>query len=101
MEMVGPLDSIGAAGSFAGLNAPVENHTGLKGKYKLSFDMRLVFARIQQLKPGDSALPGPDDSDAAGRMSELLAPMGLKLERRKVPKEVVVIDRMNKTPTEN
>jgi uncharacterized protein (TIGR03435 family) len=101
MEMIGTLDAIGAAGSFAGLNAPVENHTGLKGKYKVSLNMRLVFARIQQLKPGDSVAPGPDDSDAADRMSEILAPMGLRLERRKVPKEVVVIDHMNKTPSEN
>jgi uncharacterized protein (TIGR03435 family) len=101
MEMVGTLDSIGAAGSFAGLNAPVENRTGLTGKYKVSLDARLVFARIQQLQPGDSVTPGPDDSDAADRMSEMLAPMGLKLERRKVPKEVVVIDHMNRTPTEN
>src|SRR5579863_8251744 len=50
MEMTGKLDAIGAAGSFAGLNAPVENHTGLEGKYKLSLNPRLLFARIQQLK---------------------------------------------------
>ena len=63
--------------------------------------MGILFARIQQLKPGDTVLPGPDDSDAADRMAQILAPMGLKLERRKVAKEVVVIDHMNKTPTEN
>jgi len=101
VEMIGPLDAIGASGSFAGLNAPVENHTGLKGKYKISINPSLVFARIQPLKPGDSVALGPDDSDAAGRMSEILAPMGLRLERRKVPKEVVVIDHMNRTPSEN
>jgi uncharacterized protein (TIGR03435 family) len=101
MEMIGTLDAIGAAGSFAGLNAPVENHTGLKGKYKLSLNARLLFARIQQLKPGDNVAPGPDDSDSADSMSEILVPMGLRLERRKVPKDVVVIDRMNKIPSEN
>ncbi len=101
MEMIGTLDAIGAAGSFAGLNAPIENHTGLQGKYKLSLNARLIFARIQQLKPGDSAAPGPDDSDSANNMSELLAPMGLRLERRKTPKEVVVIDHINKTAPEN
>jgi uncharacterized protein (TIGR03435 family) len=101
MEMIGTLDAIGAAGSFAGLNAPVENHTGLNGRYKVSLNPRLVFARMQELKPGDSVAPGPDDSDAADRMSEILAPLGLRLERRKVPKEVVVIDRMNRTPSEN
>jgi uncharacterized protein (TIGR03435 family) len=101
METIGTLDAIGAAGSFAGLNAPIENHTGLQGKYKLSLNARLVFARIQQLKPGDSVAPGPDDSDAADSMSEVLAPMGLRLERRKVPKDVVAIDHMNRTPSEN
>ncbi len=101
MEMIGTLEAIGAAGSFAGLNAPIENHTGLKGMYKLSLNPRLVFARIQQLKPGDSVAAGPDDSDAADSMSEILAPMGLRLERRKAPKEVVVIDHLNKTPPEN
>jgi uncharacterized protein (TIGR03435 family) len=101
MVMVGTLDAIGAAGAFAGLNAPVENHTGLNGKYKLSMDPRLVYARALQAKPGDSVAPGPDDSDALDRMSQILAPMGLKLERRKIPKEVVVIDHMNRTPTEN
>jgi len=34
-------------------------------------------------------------------MSEILAPMGLRLERRKVPKEVVAISHMNGTPSEN
>lgn len=101
MEMVGTLDAIGAAGAFAGLNAPIENHTGLRGKYKLSLDPHLLFAWQQQIKPGESALHGPDDSDALDHMSEILAPMGLKLERRKVPKEVVVVDHMNETPTEN
>ncbi|HEY6340419.1 MAG TPA: TIGR03435 family protein [Bryobacteraceae bacterium] len=102
MEMVGTLDTIiGLTGGAARLNAPVENHTGLSGKYKVSLDTRLVFAWAQQMKPGDSVTPGPDDSDAVDRMSEILAPMGLKLERRKVPKEVVVIDHMNRTPTEN
>ncbi len=101
MEMVGTLDAVGAAGAFAGLNAPVENHTGLKGKYKFSLDPRLLFARALEAKPGESALPGPDDSDALDRMSAILAPMGLKIERRKAPKEVVVVDRMNQTPAEN
>ena len=101
MEMAGRLEAIGAAGSFAGLNAPIENHTGLKGKYKYSLDTRLLFARILQAKPGESALPGPDDSDALDRMSTILAPMGLKIERRKVAKEVVVVDHMNQMPAEN
>jgi hypothetical protein len=38
-----------------------------------------------------SMRPGPDDSDAADGMPVILAPMGLKLERRKPPKEVVVV----------
>ena len=62
--------------------AAVENHIELTGKCKVTLDACLVVERVQPLKPGDRVGSGPDDSDAVERMSAMLAPVGLKLERR-------------------
>jgi len=79
------MDSI--TGMLAGqLHSPVNNDTGLTGKY----DFELFW--ITQPGAGDN---GPD---LVGAVQEQL---GLKLERRKAPVDVVVIDRAEKTPTAN
>ncbi|HEY4360595.1 MAG TPA: TIGR03435 family protein [Bryobacteraceae bacterium] len=68
--------------------------TGLTGKY----DFTLEFAQ-SGLARGST---GPDASDAAPDLfSALEKQLGLKLEKSKVPLDVIVIDHMDKEPTEN
>lgn len=58
--------------------------------------------------PPDGGRAGGDDSDAAPRRDPLgdalfaaIERAGLKLEPRKAPVETIVVDRLEKTPTEN
>jgi uncharacterized protein (TIGR03435 family) len=89
-----PMTSIAA---FFGttLGAPVEDRTRLTGEY----DFHLEY------KPGDAprnagdapevAAPAPDIFDAVQKQ------LGLRLTRATVPQETLVIDRVEKTPTDN
>jgi uncharacterized protein (TIGR03435 family) len=74
-------------------NSPVIDATGLKGRYDFEVNFR---AHIPQMKPGD---PPPDVLSII--QETLQQDLGLKLESRKVPIEVLVIDRLDKTPAEN
>ena len=76
------------AGMLAGqLRAPVHNDTGLTGK----FDFELFWSTRR---------PDADDNgpDLATAVQEQL---GLKLERKRGPVDVVVIDHVERTPTAN
>ncbi len=100
---------------------PVIDQTGLKGKYdvKLRFDLGSLPERggapmgggIQFKDGGPGPGPGPA-GDAADRMAPdaerphsifnaLQEQLGLKLEAKKGPVELLVIDHVEKTPTEN
>jgi len=71
--------------------------TGLKGSY----DFTLSFSSADKILPTPS---GGGDSDPNGALSVFDAvsrQLGLKLEKTKRPYPVLVIDHMEKTPTEN
>ena len=74
------------------LNNPVENQTGLAGAY----DLTLLYV------PDDSPA---DVHSSPGAASSIYAALqeqaGLKLETKKVPVSIVVIDRIERQPTEN
>jgi uncharacterized protein (TIGR03435 family) len=70
-----------------GLDRPVLDYTGLEGTFDLTLDW----------KPDGSAGSGSDASIFVAIEEQL----GLKLERRKVSLDVLVIDRINKMPTAN
>ena len=96
------------------LGVPVINKTGLSGNY----DYTLDFARepgqglpglppppppppgIGDGGPGKAGLAG-DPSDAPSLLTAVQEQLGLKLEKKKGPLEVLVIDHAEKTPTEN
>jgi uncharacterized protein (TIGR03435 family) len=63
---------------------PVIDMTGLTEKYDLSLDMERTADETQEYA-----------------VSQAVAKLGLKLEDRKVPTPVFVVDKVNKTPTEN
>jgi uncharacterized protein (TIGR03435 family) len=84
---------------------PVLDMTGIEGAYDMEFQVsgeefrnvrRAHGAAIPPTQPGD--IP----SDPAGvSLASSLQKLGLKLESRKAPVEVIVVDRAEKIPTEN
>jgi len=92
---------------FAGgyIRVPVEDKTGLEGAY----DFTLTFSPIGLVNAGrgrGDAAPaaGADSLDPTGALSLYDAvnrQLGLKLEMRKRPMPVLVIDSMQGTPTDN
>lgn len=102
---------------------PVVDQTGLKGAYEVSLDVSIAdlmsAARakgallgngmpIAQGPPmpvaGPAGLPGaPAASDPSGgnSLAGALQKLGLKMEPRKLPVETIVVDHLDKTPTEN
>ncbi|MBV8845515.1 MAG: TIGR03435 family protein [Bryobacterales bacterium] len=115
MRMVGNMRTVQEIADMLGnqLGTPVVDKTGLSGKY----DFTLTFSRepgqgLPGLPPppppppgGDAGPgklgPGPDLSDAANLFTAVQEQLGLKLDKKKGPLDVLVIDHMEKTPTEN
>jgi uncharacterized protein (TIGR03435 family) len=71
------------------VDRPVEDATGLKGKY----DFTLKWMNDRLLRPGDDS--GPNIFEA------LQAQLGLKLESTKNIVDIFVVDHIEKAPTEN
>lgn len=80
------------------LQAPVVDMTGLTGRFDFTLDLTSYLAPYlqQEHKPGD---PLPDL--AAIVIIALQEELGLKLEARKMPIEMLMVDRAEKVPTEN
>ena len=83
------------------LNAPVVDKTGLAGFYDFTLDRSLPTPSPQAQEipgPAASALNGPESS--ADLINAVRDQLGLKLEYRKAPVEVFVIDHVER-PTDN
>ena len=88
-----------------GLDRPVQDLTGLKGSYEID----LAWApdpTIDRPAPNsfaaNSATPlGGADRPTATLFTAIRESLGLKLEARKEPVEMLVIDRIERVPTEN
>jgi len=78
------------------MGAPVIDKTGLKGKYDATINMGKYIAELQTTTAAGS-MPDP----VSLIMLALEGEAGLKLERQKIPLEVLVVDHAEKTPTEN
>ena len=77
------------------LRAPVIDMTGLKGRYDFTFD-------ITQFVPRGPRQAGEPEPDPVAVMQVALPKqLGLKLEARKMPVEMLVIDHIEKAPVEN
>jgi uncharacterized protein (TIGR03435 family) len=75
------------------IDAPVVNQTGLPG----AFAFKLTWTPASRTAPTDATDPAPGPT-----LSEALEnQLGLKLESKKLPQPVIVIDRVERAPTEN
>jgi uncharacterized protein (TIGR03435 family) len=86
------------------MRQPVVDLTALKGRYQVVLDL--------VLSGGDDAVPrgGPDGPGGAAasapdpRVNAVIGALdkiGLKMDSRKMPVETVVVDHVEKTPTDN
>jgi uncharacterized protein (TIGR03435 family) len=84
---------------------PVIDSTGLQGAYEMEFDVSGEEVRNAARAHG-VAVPPPAGGEAASdpsgvSLASSLRRLGLKLESRKGPTEVLVIDKVEKVPTAN
>lgn len=83
--------------------------TQIEGNYEASFDLSLddMIAMMRNsgidLPPGAPAASGgaSDPGPGGSSLSEAVRSMGLKLESRKVPVELLIVDHAEKKPAEN
>jgi len=89
-------EDLAAIAKFLGniLGQPVKDETGLAGKYDFHLEYLPRGNGAQDSTP-DIPAPRPDLLDAVPQQ------LGLRLVRAKLPVETLVIDRMERTPTDN
>jgi len=90
------------------LNHPVIDHTGLNGSYQFALELSIQdvaqamggspFGAAPQ-PPGGTALAASDPS--GGSVFQSIQRLGLRLEKQKASIETIVIDSVEKSPTEN
>jgi uncharacterized protein (TIGR03435 family) len=98
-------------GLTAFVDHPIVDMTDIKGKYQVTLDLSredmLNAARAAGMAvpgggEGDASKPAELASDPGGNsIFKTIQAMGLKLEPRKVPLTFIVVDSVEKTPTEN
>jgi len=79
------------------LRAPVLDETGLEGKYDVTINVAQYLPEINELHGGRGAALDPIPIIMTGLQEEL----GLKLESRKMPLDLLIVDHAEKVPTEN
>lgn len=77
----------------APMSLPVIDATGVSGRYELLLEVSLRDAR--------GAEPSDMDAGVADAFNRGLAKLGLRLEHRRAPVETIVVDRVERIPTEN
>jgi uncharacterized protein (TIGR03435 family) len=85
------------------VDAPVVDETGLKGIYEVSLELPSAPLRGGR---GRAASADVSPADAASEPAGIsvfasVQKLGLKLEKRKAPMDHIVIERIDKTPSEN
>ena len=92
------------------VDRPVIDSTELKGNWEVALDLSMDDIKGMAAKSGMAAMMGmpmagapPADtaSEPTSSIFTALGAMGLKLESRKAPIEIMVIDHAEKMPTEN
>jgi uncharacterized protein (TIGR03435 family) len=79
------------------LRAPIIDQTGLKGKYDVTINVAKYIPQMEESRGAGGAPLDPIPILMTGLQEEL----GLKLESRKMPVDLLIIDHAEKVPTEN
>ncbi len=90
------------------LDRPIVDMTNISGSYDFSLDLTAEDYRAMLIRAGTNAgvvLP-PEalrllDGASTPSLFEATQKLGLKLDARKAPLDVIVVDSARKTPTEN
>ena len=83
------------------LSTPVVDLTGLKGRFDFTLNVQKYVSALRSRLMAEGR-PMPESEAQLTIMQEALeGELGLRLEPRRAPVEVVVIDRAEKTPVEN
>jgi uncharacterized protein (TIGR03435 family) len=87
------------------VDRPIVDMTELKGDYEVAFDISMQDL-MNVARNAGANVPAPDPaaaeaSDPQGSIFTAMATLGLKLEPRKSPLLMVVVEKAEKTPTEN
>jgi len=94
------LDGLADLLTIAGIGPePVVNATGEQGRYEITLD--LSKAELKELLTSETRVPGDRQSALLKAARDGLKKLGLQLERRKAPVEMLMIDNLEKTPIEN
>lgn len=94
------------------VDRPVVDQTNLTGKYQIALNLSMEDLRAMAQRAGAMMVQGgvnpatpirvaPDSDAATGSIFTAVQDLGLKLEGRKLPIQVLVIDHVEKNPTEN
>jgi uncharacterized protein (TIGR03435 family) len=86
-------------------DAPVLDMTGLKGYYEVALEVPQMSARLAgrrgaMERPADAPLPEATDPSGVNIFASIQK-LGLKLEKRKAPLEHLIVEHIEKSPTEN
>ena len=79
------------------LRAPVVDETGLKGRFDFTIDVSPYISEVLAKRSEGNAIP---DIIALG-ITAIQEQLGLKIDSRKMPVEILAIDQIVKIPTEN
>ena len=109
LEMSGFTMAEFAEGLTPLVDHPIVDMTGLTGKYEATLDLSMQDV-LNAARAAGAAVPAPAAdpskpadaaSDPGGSIFTSIQALGLKLESRKSPMTFIVVDRVEKMPTEN
>ncbi len=87
-------------------NLPVLDMTDVKGNYQVALDVPMrglmsMAGGAVGADAGNAPADAASDPSGGGAIFENVQKLGLKLEKRKLPVEILVVDHLEKTPAEN
>jgi uncharacterized protein (TIGR03435 family) len=81
------------------IRTPIIDQTGLTGRFNYALDINAYVTDEVRKSQGPGGGPPPDAPSIIAQAIQ--AQLGLKLDAKKVPVEMIVVDRLEKAPTEN
>ncbi len=83
------------------LAMPVVDMTGLKGRFDFAFNVQKYVTALRSRLAGEAHPPSEPELRVTLMQDIVAGELGLRLEPRRVPVEVLVIDHVEKAPAEN